>query len=109
MDLWLFVQSNSEVTFYEVECLSLINVYLQGQSRRVQVKVRSVPDSGTMPLIAASILSVSIGDVKVRQTRLSKSGQWVRRIEVLLVLVCQIRSLTKLPTSLPTVFFFDRS
>ncbi|KAM6992605.1 kinesin-like protein KIF13B isoform 2-T2 [Tautogolabrus adspersus] len=41
----------------------------QGQSRRVQVEVRPVSDSGTMPLIAASILSVSIGDVKVRQTR----------------------------------------
>lgn len=50
----------------------------QGQSRRVQVEVRSVPDSGTMPLIVASILSVSIGDVKVRQNRLSKGeSQWV--------------------------------
>uniref|UniRef100_A0A3B4TYT3 Kinesin family member 13B n=1 Tax=Seriola dumerili TaxID=41447 RepID=A0A3B4TYT3_SERDU len=50
----------------------------QGQSRRVQVEVRSVPDSGTMPLITASILSVSIGDVKVRQMRLSRSSesQW---------------------------------
>uniref|UniRef100_UPI0037E87330 kinesin-like protein KIF13B n=1 Tax=Semicossyphus pulcher TaxID=241346 RepID=UPI0037E87330 len=50
----------------------------QGQSRRVQVEVRSVPDSGTMPLIATSILSVSIGDVKVRQARLSKGSetQW---------------------------------
>uniref|UniRef100_A0A665WE31 Kinesin family member 13Bb n=1 Tax=Echeneis naucrates TaxID=173247 RepID=A0A665WE31_ECHNA len=36
----------------------------QGQSRRMQVEVRPVPDSGTMPLITASILSVSIGDVK---------------------------------------------
>ncbi|XP_074471910.1 kinesin-like protein KIF13B isoform X3 [Sebastes fasciatus] len=50
----------------------------QGQSRRVQVEVRSVPDSGTMPLITASILSVSIGDVKIQQARLSKGGgsQW---------------------------------
>ncbi|XP_008287785.1 kinesin-like protein KIF13B [Stegastes partitus] len=45
----------------------------QGQSRRVQVEVRSVPDSGTMPLITASILSVSIGDVKVQQMRPSKN------------------------------------
>lgn len=52
--------------------------FLQGQSRRVQVEVRSVPDSGTMPLIAASILSVSIGDVKVRQARPSRGGDWVR-------------------------------
>lgn len=50
----------------------------QGQSRRVQVEVRSVPDSGTMPLIAASVLSVSIGDVKVGQTHPSKGrSQWV--------------------------------
>lgn len=54
-------------------------LHVQGQSRRVQVEVRPVPDSGTMPLIAASILSVSIGDVKVRQMRLSKNDpQWVR-------------------------------
>lgn len=53
-------------------------MFLQGQSRRVQVEVRSVPDSGTMPLIAASILSVSIGDVQVRQARPSRGGDWVR-------------------------------
>ncbi|XP_034755681.1 kinesin-like protein KIF13B isoform X2 [Etheostoma cragini] len=47
----------------------------QGQSRRVQVKVRSVPDSGTVPLIATSILSVSIGDVKIQQTRLTKGSE----------------------------------
>uniref|UniRef100_A0A671XFS9 Kinesin family member 13B n=1 Tax=Sparus aurata TaxID=8175 RepID=A0A671XFS9_SPAAU len=44
----------------------------QGQSRRIQVEVRSVPDSGTMPLIPASILSVSIGDVKVQPVRPSR-------------------------------------
>ncbi|KAA8583439.1 hypothetical protein FQN60_015985, partial [Etheostoma spectabile] len=55
----------------------------QGQSRRVQVKVRSVPDSGTMPLIVTSILSVSIGDVKIRQARLSKGSesQWELDLE----------------------------
>ena len=60
---------------------SHVNPYLQGQSRRVQVEVRSVPDSGTMPLITASILSVTIGDVKIRQTRVSRGSesQWVRR------------------------------
>ncbi|KTF79190.1 hypothetical protein cypCar_00014512, partial [Cyprinus carpio] len=39
----------------------------QGQSRRVQVGVRSVQDSGTMPLITESVLSVSIGNVEVHQ------------------------------------------
>ncbi|XP_027012843.2 kinesin-like protein KIF13B isoform X1 [Tachysurus fulvidraco] len=39
----------------------------QGQSRRVQVEVRSVQDSGTMPLIAEIVLGVSIGCVEIRQ------------------------------------------
>uniref|UniRef100_A0A8C9SWK0 Kinesin family member 13B n=1 Tax=Scleropages formosus TaxID=113540 RepID=A0A8C9SWK0_SCLFO len=39
----------------------------QGQSRRIQVEVRSVHDSGTMPLIAESVLSVSVGCVEIRQ------------------------------------------
>uniref|UniRef100_A0A673NRM5 Kinesin-like protein KIF13B n=1 Tax=Sinocyclocheilus rhinocerous TaxID=307959 RepID=A0A673NRM5_9TELE len=39
----------------------------QGQSRRIQVEVRSVQDSGTMPLIAEIILGVSIGCVEIRQ------------------------------------------
>ncbi|XP_063079873.1 kinesin-like protein KIF13B [Engraulis encrasicolus] len=46
----------------------------QGQSRRVEVEVRSVQDSGTLPLIADSILSVAVGDIVVRQTRPSKGG-----------------------------------
>lgn len=79
--------------------------YLQGQSRRVQVEVRSVPDSGTMPLITASILSVSIGDVKVQQARLSKGSesQWVRTrknrlfIEVGNVLDERFYGMAKLP------------
>uniref|UniRef100_A0A673NLH2 Kinesin-like protein KIF13B n=1 Tax=Sinocyclocheilus rhinocerous TaxID=307959 RepID=A0A673NLH2_9TELE len=45
----------------------------QGQSRRIQVEVRSVQDSGTMPLIAEIILGVSIGCVEIRQVRLTKS------------------------------------
>ncbi|XP_072300057.1 kinesin-like protein KIF13B isoform X2 [Eucyclogobius newberryi] len=47
----------------------------QGQSRRVQVEVRSVPDSGTMPLITASVVCVSIGDVKVRQAPPSRAAE----------------------------------
>lgn len=62
-------------TFIRSSLSPRVNPYLQGQSRRVQVEVRSVPDSGTMPLIAISILSVSIGDVKVRQMRPAKSSE----------------------------------
>uniref|UniRef100_A0A8C9ZHD3 Kinesin family member 13B n=1 Tax=Sander lucioperca TaxID=283035 RepID=A0A8C9ZHD3_SANLU len=89
LELWVQLSELNEVgEFCAVEVLPAKDVRTggvfqlrQGQSRRVQVKVRSVPDSGTMPLIAASILSVSIGDVKIQQARLSKGSesQWVRR------------------------------
>uniref|UniRef100_A0A8C5AK29 Kinesin motor domain-containing protein n=1 Tax=Gadus morhua TaxID=8049 RepID=A0A8C5AK29_GADMO len=38
----------------------------QGQSRRIQVEVCSVQDSGTMPLIAELILAVSVGCVEIQ-------------------------------------------
>ncbi|XP_069340886.1 kinesin-like protein KIF13B [Eulemur rufifrons] len=41
----------------------------QGQSRRVQVEVKSVQESGTLPLMEECILSVGIGCVKVRPLR----------------------------------------
>uniref|UniRef100_A0A8C2IIY2 Kinesin family member 13Ba n=1 Tax=Cyprinus carpio TaxID=7962 RepID=A0A8C2IIY2_CYPCA len=47
----------------------------QGQSRRIQVEVRSVQDSGTMPLIAEIILGVSIGCVEIRQVRMAKNNE----------------------------------
>ncbi|XP_076128775.1 kinesin-like protein KIF13B isoform X3 [Alosa pseudoharengus] len=47
----------------------------QGQSRRIQVEVRSVQESGTLPLIAETIMSVAVGNVVVRQTRPSKGGE----------------------------------
>ncbi|KAM9339439.1 kinesin-like protein KIF13B [Symphorus nematophorus] len=86
LELWVQLLELSEAgEFTAVEVLPAKDVRTggifqlrQGQSRRVQVEVRSVPDSGTMPLIAASILSVSIGDVKIRQTRPSRGSesQW---------------------------------
>ncbi|XP_020487128.2 kinesin-like protein KIF13B isoform X1 [Labrus bergylta] len=77
LELWVqLMELNEAGEFTAVEVVPAKDVRTggifqlrQGQSRRVQVEVRPVPDSGTMPLIAASILSVSIGDVKVRQTR----------------------------------------
>lgn len=47
----------------------------QGQSRRVQVEVRSVQDSGTMPLISEIILGVSIGCVQIRQVPMTKNNE----------------------------------
>ncbi|XP_040919909.1 kinesin-like protein KIF13B isoform X3 [Toxotes jaculatrix] len=86
LELWVqLMELNEAGEFRAVEVLPARDIRTggifqlrQGQSHRVQVEVRSVPDSGTMPLITASILSVSIGDVKVRQTRLSRGSesQW---------------------------------
>ncbi|XP_042359081.1 kinesin-like protein KIF13B isoform X2 [Plectropomus leopardus] len=86
LELWVqLMELNEAGEFTAVEVLPAKDVRTggvfqlrQGQSRRVKVEVRSVPDSGTMPLIVASILNVSIGDVKVQQMRLSKGSesQW---------------------------------
>ncbi|XP_067338999.1 kinesin-like protein KIF13B isoform X2 [Channa argus] len=85
LELWVqLMELNDAGEFTPVEVLPAKDIRTggifqlkQGQSRRVQVEVRSVPESGTMPLITVSILSVSIGDVKVRQTHLSKTEpQW---------------------------------
>ncbi|XP_029965513.1 kinesin-like protein KIF13B isoform X1 [Salarias fasciatus] len=83
LEMWVqLMELNEAGDFTPVEVLPAKDVRTggifqlrQGQSHRVQVEIRPVPDSGTMPLIAASILSVSIGDVKVQQMRPSqKSG-----------------------------------
>ncbi|XP_041661644.1 kinesin-like protein KIF13B isoform X2 [Cheilinus undulatus] len=86
VELWVqLMELNEAGEFTAVEVLPAKDVRTggifqlrQGQSRRVLVEVRPVPDSGTMPLITASILSVTIGDVKVRQTRNTKGSetQW---------------------------------
>ncbi|NWU14847.1 KI13B protein, partial [Cephalopterus ornatus] len=41
----------------------------QGQSRRIQVEVRSVQESGTLPLMEESILSVGIGCVQIKRVK----------------------------------------
>ncbi|KAK1888728.1 Kinesin-like protein KIF13B [Dissostichus eleginoides] len=83
LELWVqLMELNEAGQFTPVEVLPAKDVHTggvfqlrQGQSRRVQVEVRPVPESGTMPLIAASILSVSIGDVKIRQTRVPRGSE----------------------------------
>ncbi|XP_057349794.1 kinesin-like protein KIF13A isoform X2 [Manis pentadactyla] len=44
----------------------------QGHSRRVEVTVKPVQHSGTLPLMAEAILSVSIGCVTARSTKLQR-------------------------------------
>ncbi|XP_056437594.1 kinesin-like protein KIF13B isoform X2 [Gadus chalcogrammus] len=83
LQLWVQVMELSEAgVFSPVEVLPARDVATggvyqlqQGQSRRVCVEVRGVPESGTMPLIAASIHSVAIGDVQVRKTRPPRGNQ----------------------------------
>ncbi|XP_077009006.1 kinesin-like protein KIF13B [Tamandua tetradactyla] len=41
----------------------------QGQSRRIQVEVKSVQESGTLPLMEECILSVGVGCIKIRPLR----------------------------------------
>ncbi|XP_024909393.1 kinesin-like protein KIF13B isoform X3 [Cynoglossus semilaevis] len=92
LELWVqLMELNEAGEFTAVEVLPAKDVRTggifqlkQGQSRRVQVEVRPVPDSGTMPLITAAVLSVSIGDVKIRQAALSRGGEshWSRDEEM---------------------------
>jgi hypothetical protein len=51
------------------------NFLIQGQSRRVQVEVKSVQESGTLPLMEECILSIGIGCVKVRPLRSPKTQE----------------------------------
>ncbi|KAM4028198.1 kinesin-like protein KIF13A isoform 2-T2 [Anomaloglossus baeobatrachus] len=44
----------------------------QGHSRRVQVTVKAVQNSGTLPLMVEAILSVSIGCITARSTKLQR-------------------------------------
>uniref|UniRef100_A0A3B3UF62 Kinesin family member 13B n=1 Tax=Poecilia latipinna TaxID=48699 RepID=A0A3B3UF62_9TELE len=75
LELWVqLMELNEAGDFTAVEVLPAKDVRTggvfqlkQGQSHRIRVEVRPVPDSGTMPLIMASIVSVSLGDIKVHQ------------------------------------------
>ncbi|XP_035278746.1 kinesin-like protein KIF13B isoform X3 [Anguilla anguilla] len=83
LELWVQILELNEVgEFIPVEVIPARDVRTggifqlrQGQSRRVQVEVCSVHDSGTMPLIVESVLSVSIGNVAIRQAHLSKGSE----------------------------------
>ncbi|XP_006972910.1 kinesin-like protein KIF13A isoform X2 [Peromyscus maniculatus bairdii] len=53
----------------------------QGHSRRVQVTVKPVQHSGTLPLMVEAILSVSIGCVTARSTKLQRGLDSYQRDE----------------------------
>lgn len=48
------------------------NSFQQGHSRRLQVSVKPVQNSGTLPLLVEAVLSVSIGCVSARSTKLQR-------------------------------------
>ncbi|XP_013871024.1 kinesin-like protein KIF13B isoform X2 [Austrofundulus limnaeus] len=76
LELWIqILEINENGDFVPVEVVPAKDVRTggvfqlrQGQSRRIQVDVRSVQDSGTMPLIAEVVLAVSVGCVETRQS-----------------------------------------
>uniref|UniRef100_A0A3B4U072 Kinesin family member 13B n=1 Tax=Seriola dumerili TaxID=41447 RepID=A0A3B4U072_SERDU len=76
LELWIqILEINENGDFVPVEVVPARDVRTggifqlrQGQSRRIQVDVRSVQDSGTMPLISEIVLAVSVGCVEIRNT-----------------------------------------
>ncbi|XP_051510271.1 kinesin-like protein KIF13B isoform X2 [Myxocyprinus asiaticus] len=86
LELWVkILELNDAGEFVPVEVQPAKDVHTggifqlkQGQSRRVQVEVRSVQDSGTMPLITESVLNMSVGNVEVHQARSGKYAETQR-------------------------------
>uniref|UniRef100_A0A3B3WHN0 Kinesin family member 13Ba n=1 Tax=Poecilia mexicana TaxID=48701 RepID=A0A3B3WHN0_9TELE len=82
LELWIqILEINENGDFVPVEVVPARDVSTggifqlrQGQSRRVQVDVRSVQDSGTMPLIAEIVLAVSVGCVEIRTSTANQEG-----------------------------------
>ncbi|XP_070684038.1 kinesin-like protein KIF13B isoform X3 [Pempheris klunzingeri] len=82
LELWIqILEINENGDFVPVEVVPARDVRTggifqlrQGQSRRIQVDVRSVQDSGTMPLIAEILLAVSVGCVEIRNTTGNQEG-----------------------------------
>ncbi|XP_008281655.1 kinesin-like protein KIF13B isoform X1 [Stegastes partitus] len=82
LELWIqILEINENGDFVPVEVVPARDVRTggifqlrQGQSRRIQVDVRSVQDSGTMPLIAEIMLAVSVGCVEIRNTTANQEG-----------------------------------
>uniref|UniRef100_A0A674EYC5 Kinesin family member 13B n=1 Tax=Salmo trutta TaxID=8032 RepID=A0A674EYC5_SALTR len=87
LEMWIQVlEINENGDFMPVEVIPAKDVRTggifqlrQGQSRRLQVEVKSVQDSGTMPLIAEVLLAVSVGCVEIRQTRQERDLERLRR------------------------------
>ncbi|KAF4102706.1 hypothetical protein G5714_015589 [Onychostoma macrolepis] len=80
IELWVSIQELNEQGEYSSVELHLsrdvstggVFQLRQGHSRRLQVSVRPVQHSGTLPLLVEAVLSVSIGCVSARSTKLQR-------------------------------------
>uniref|UniRef100_A0A3B3SRL1 Kinesin family member 13B n=1 Tax=Paramormyrops kingsleyae TaxID=1676925 RepID=A0A3B3SRL1_9TELE len=80
LEMWVqLLELNENGEYIPVEvvaapdvCTGGIFQLKQGQSRRIQVEIVSVQDSGTMPLVVETIQAVSVGCVEIRQAHTSK-------------------------------------
>uniref|UniRef100_A0A8C9TLZ7 Kinesin family member 13A n=1 Tax=Scleropages formosus TaxID=113540 RepID=A0A8C9TLZ7_SCLFO len=80
IELWVSIQELNEqgeyaaVELYPTKDVSTGGVFQlrQGHSRRLQVSVKPVQQSGTLPLLVEAVLSVSIGCVSIRSTKLQR-------------------------------------
>lgn len=79
IELWVEVQElNDNGEYAPVEVVASKDMLTggvyqlrQGQQRRIQVRVKPVQNSGTLPIICQSVISIAIGSVTVR-SRLQK-------------------------------------
>nr|XP_012228437.1 PREDICTED: kinesin-like protein KIF13A isoform X2 [Linepithema humile] len=74
IEVWVEIQelneqgeySPVEVAVKQDTCTGGIYQLRQGQQRRIQVRVKPVQNSGTLPIICQSILNIAVGSVSVR-------------------------------------------
>lgn len=74
IELWVEIQElNEQGEYSPVEVITKPDILTggiyqlrQGQQRRIQVRVKPVQNSGTLPIICQSIVSIAIGSVSVR-------------------------------------------
>ncbi|XP_051467835.1 kinesin-like protein KIF13A isoform X1 [Apus apus] len=80
IEMWISIQELNEmgeytaVDLHQAKDVNTGGIFQlrQGHSRRVQVTVKPVQHSGTLPLMVEAILSVSIGGVTARSTKLQR-------------------------------------
>ncbi|KAM6298882.1 kinesin-like protein KIF13A [Aegotheles albertisi] len=80
IEMWISIQELNEmgeytaVDLHQAKDVNTGGIFQlrQGHSRRVQVTVKPVQHSGTLPLMVEAILSVSVGGVTARSTKLQR-------------------------------------